>query len=226
MSCGMPRGADRRSPAPSVGHLRRLLLELVDERQHVGPAEVRLSLSVPSTLRSTRSILVTRAVELAGEDREAAVDREVGVVDAGAVRRRRSSTAASSSAGRGSRAACSASATTIADLPSGVKYMLYGSSTAIAVPGLAGLGSIGVRLPSVRPSALLATQSVRRSHDGTTCCGLRPTLKVSTTLSVAGSITETVVGAQVGHVDARQVARDAPGSAGRRRSRCRGWSDR
>ena len=32
-----------------------------------------------------------------------------------------------------------ASATTIADLPSGVKYMLYGSSTVTDVPGLAGL---------------------------------------------------------------------------------------
>ena len=50
-----------------------------------------------------------------------------------------------SSAGRGSRVACSASATTIADLPSGVKYMLYGSSTAIDAPGLPVFGSIGVR---------------------------------------------------------------------------------
>ena len=83
-------------------------------------------------------------------------------------------------------------------MPSGVQYMLYGSSTAIDLPGLPVLGSIGVRLPSVRPSALLATQSVRRSQDGTTCCGLTPTLKVSITFSVSGSITETVLAARLG----------------------------
>ena len=82
-----------------------------------------------------------------------------------------------------------ASATTIASLPSGVKYMLYGSSTAIGLPGLPVFGSIGIRLPLVVFSALLATQSVFRSHDGTTCCGLRPTLKRPTTLNVAGSMT-------------------------------------
>ena len=53
-------------------------------------------------------------------------------------------------------------------------------------------GSIGVRLPSVRPSALLVTQSVFRSHDGTTCWGSMPTGNVSTTCIVAGSITDTV----------------------------------
>ena len=84
-----------------------------------------------------------------------------------------------------------ASATTTANFPSGVKYMLYGSSTGIALPGLPVRGSMGVRLPSVRPSALLVTQRVLRSHDGTTCCGLMPTLKRSTTLRVAGSITQT-----------------------------------
>src|SRR5450631_134844 len=83
------------------------------------------------------------------------------------------------------------SATMIADLPSGEKYMLYGSSTGSGVPGLPVLGSTGVRLPSVRPSALLATNNVCRSHDGTTCCGLTPTLNLSTTLNVAGSITYT-----------------------------------
>ena len=77
----------------------------------------------------------------------------------------------------------------IADLPSGEKYMLYGSSTAIGLPGLPDLGSTGVRLPLVVFSALFATHSVRRSHDGTTCCGLRPTLNLSTSLKVAGSIT-------------------------------------
>src|SRR5678816_3502681 len=70
-----------------------------------------------------------------------------------------------------------ASATTIASCPSGVKYMLYGSSTLIGVPGLPVSGSIGVRLPRVVFSALLATHSVFKSHDGTTCCGLTPTLK-------------------------------------------------
>src|SRR5512144_857772 len=94
-----------------------------------------------------------------------------------------------------------ASATTIADLPSGVEYMLYGSSTAIALPGLPVAGSIGIRLPSLRPSALFATHSVRRSHDGTTCCGLMPTLNLSTTVFVAWSITDT------SHVDALPVVR-------------------
>ena len=85
-----------------------------------------------------------------------------------------------------------ASATTIAYLPSGDQYRLYGSSTGTDLPGLPVRGSIGVRLPSVRPSALFATHSVFRSHDGTMCCGSMPTLKVSTTLSVAGSITVTL----------------------------------
>ena len=82
-----------------------------------------------------------------------------------------------------------ASATTIADLPSGVKYMLYGSSTGIGLPGLPVRGSTGVRLPSVRPSALLVTHSVRMSHEGTMCCGPMPTLKRSTTFIAAGSTT-------------------------------------
>src|SRR6185312_8168097 len=84
-----------------------------------------------------------------------------------------------------------ASATTMALLPSGVKYMLYGSSTAMGAPGLPVMGSIGVRVPLLVPSALLVTQSVFRSHDGTTCCGLSPTLNLSTTAYVAGSITYT-----------------------------------
>ena len=66
----------------------------------------------------------------------------------------------------------------MAYLPSGVKYMLYGSSTGMDLPGRPVFGSIGVRLPSVRPSALLVTHSVLRSYEGTTCCGLWPTLKV------------------------------------------------
>ena len=91
-----------------------------------------------------------------------------------------------------------ASATLIAYLPSGVKYMLYGSSTTTDCPGLPVFGSIGVSVPSVVPSALLVTHSVVRSHDGTTCCGLRPTLNVSTTCIVAGSITDTVLPARLG----------------------------
>ena len=84
-----------------------------------------------------------------------------------------------------------ASATTIAERPSGVKYMLYGSSTGIALPGLPVSGSTGVRLPSVRPSALLVTHSVRMSCDGTMCCGPMPTLKRSTTFIAFGSTTKT-----------------------------------
>ena len=77
-----------------------------------------------------------------------------------------------------------ASATTIADLPSGEKYMLYGSSTGIALPALPVRGSTGVTLPTFVFSALFATHSVRMSHDGTTCCGFKPTRNLSTTASV------------------------------------------
>src|SRR5439155_26460340 len=86
----------------------------------------------------------------------------------------------------------------MAYLPSGEKYMLYGSSTAIDLPALPVSGSIGVKLPSVRPSALFATHSVFRSHAGTTCCGLTPTLNVSTTFSVAGSMTDTLLSTRFG----------------------------
>src|SRR5262245_12407760 len=88
-----------------------------------------------------------------------------------------------------------ASATLTADLPSGVKYMLYGSSTTTDGPGLPVFGSTGVSVPLVVPSALFVTQSVLRSHDGTTCCGFNPTLNVSTTCIVAGSMTDTVLSA-------------------------------
>src|SRR5882672_2017452 len=91
-----------------------------------------------------------------------------------------------------------ASATTIADEPSGEKYMLYGSSTSTALPGLPVFGSIGVSVPSVRPSALLVTHSVVRSHDGTMCCGLMPTLNLSITFIVAGSITYTSLDCRLG----------------------------
>src|ERR1700704_3374749 len=79
----------------------------------------------------------------------------------------------------------------MAERPSGVKYMLYGSSTATGGPGLPVTGSIGVSVPSVRCSALLVTHRVVRSQEGTTCCGFTPTGNLSTTLSVAGSITGT-----------------------------------
>ena len=76
--------------------------------------------------------------------------------------------------------------------------MLYGSSTVTGCPGLPVFGSIGVSVPSVVPSALLVTQSVLRSYDGTTCCGFRPTSNVSTTCIVAGSMTDTVLPARFG----------------------------
>jgi hypothetical protein len=50
-------------------------------------------------------------------------------------------------------------------------------STSTDGPGLPVIGSIGVSVPSLRRSALFATQSVFKSHDGTTCCGFTPTLK-------------------------------------------------
>src|SRR2546421_12830887 len=56
---------------------------------------------------------------------------------------------------RKSRRLCR-SATTIAARPSGVKYRLYGSSTGMAAPGLAVLGSIGVKLPLLRRGAVFA----------------------------------------------------------------------
>src|SRR5439155_14035037 len=87
---------------------------------------------------------------------------------------------------RKSRRAC-ASATTIIERPSGVKYMLYGSATGSEVPGRLVRGSIGVRLPP-----LLLTHSVRMSQDGTTCCGWTPVGNMSTTENVDGSITLTV----------------------------------
>src|SRR5690349_9896924 len=85
----------------------------------------------------------------------------------------------------------SASSTTIALLPSGEKYMLYGSWTGTSLPGLPVLGPIGVRVPMLVRSALLVTQSVCISHEATTSCGLRPTLYLSMTLYVFGSMTYT-----------------------------------
>ena len=54
---------------------------------------------------------------------------------------------------------CLASATTMAYCPSGVKYMLYGSSTPMFGPGGPVRGLIGVRLLA----RSLVTYSVRRS---------------------------------------------------------------
>src|SRR5690242_7921785 len=68
----------------------------------------------------------------------------------------------------------------------------------MALPGLPVVGSMGVRLPSVRPSALLVTQSVLRSHEGTTCCGPIPTRNRSTTLRVCGSMTYTSCDCRLG----------------------------
>ena len=102
-----------------------------------------------------------------------------------------------------------ASATTIADLPSGEKYMLYGIVDRDRLAGLAGLRidrASGCRCFVF--SALFATHSVRRSHDGTTCCGLRPTLNLSTTCERRRIDHVDVVGLDVRHVDARQVAGD------------------
>ena len=87
--------------------------------------------------------------------------------------------------------------------------------------GLAGRGSIGVRLPSVRPSALLVTHSVRRSHEGTMCCGPMPTGSGRPPSSPAGRPPRRRR-AQVGHVDALEVAlhgrAELAGGVSRRRS--------
>ena len=58
-------------------------------------------------------------------------------------------------------------------------------------PGFAVFGLIGVTLPFTRFSALFTTQSVFRSQDGTTCCGLTPVRNRPTTFMSAGSITVT-----------------------------------
>src|SRR4051794_33763709 len=80
------------------------------------------------------------------------------------------------------------SATTIADEPSGVKYRLYGSSTAIGLPGVPVDASIGTTLLP----RLSSTHRVRRSYDGTMCCGSRAVLNDRSTVRVAWSITVTV----------------------------------
>src|SRR4051794_7739756 len=88
----------------------------------------------------------------------------------------------------------SRSATTIAYLPSGVKYMLYGSATGIVRPNFPVLGLIVVTL---LPSSF-STYKVFRSHDGTTCCGSAPTECVTITRWVVGLMTLTVLESEFG----------------------------
>src|SRR5215831_14149062 len=82
----------------------------------------------------------------------------------------------------------SASATTIAFLPSGVKYRLYGSATGTGGPGLPVFGLIGVRL---LPSVSL-THSTEPFQDGVMWLGCPPTAKVLMILKVCGLISLTV----------------------------------
>ena len=132
-----------------------------------------------------------------------------------------------------------ASATTIASLPSGVKYMLYGSSTAIALPGLPVFGidrrqaALGRVLGVVGDPERL---QVPRRHD---------VLRVEADLEAVDDLEGRrvddvdVVRLQVGNVDARQraarrlaqlagagvaveVARDRSPAACRGRCRSRG----
>ncbi len=76
----------------------------------------------------------------------------------------------------------------MAEVPSGVKYMLYGSTTGIAGPGWPVFGSIGTR----SWLSLSVMYSVWRSHDGTQCCGRCPTSKWSTISIESWSMTSTV----------------------------------
>src|SRR3954470_1529541 len=131
--------------------------------------------------------------ELARDQGGAAVGRVVHVVDARAlghiqggqqphaVRPRKSSSRR-------------ASATTIARRPSAVKYRLYGSDTGTGRPGRPLRGSIGVRL---LPRSLV-THSVRRSHEGVTCCGCSPVAKCLTMRPLRWSISSTVFDPELG----------------------------
>ena len=58
--------------------------------------------------------------------------------------------------------------------PANVRWLVLAEALRLSAIG-AVIGLIGVRLPLVVFSALFATQSVFRSHDGTTCCGFSPT---------------------------------------------------
>src|SRR5437763_8387627 len=80
-----------------------------------------------------------------------------------------------------------ASATEIAYVPSGVKYMLYGSITGIGAPGRPVFGSNGSRW---LPTSSVA-YSVCMSYDGTTCWSSRPAGYFAITANVLGSITQT-----------------------------------
>src|SRR3954469_148160 len=101
-----------------------------------------------------------------------------------------------------------ASAITIACLPSGLKYRLYGSSTRTERPGLPVRGSIGVSMLPL----LSLTHSVLRSHEGTTCCGCAGTGKLLTTLNVRGSRTSTELLPRLGTYTSGRAVRAAPES--------------
>ena len=75
----------------------------------------------------------------------------------------------------------------MAAVPSGVKYMLYGSATGIRAPGSPVRGSIGVM---VFPTSSVAYR-VCMSQEGTTCWTSVPAGNLPTTWKVAGSITHT-----------------------------------
>ena len=143
------------------------------------------------------------ARELAGEDRVAAVDREIGVIDARAARHVDRVLQLPSSVGSRKSSRFIASATTIADLPSGEKYMLYGSSTGIALPGLPVFGSIGITLPLVRVLRVVRDPQraqVPRRHD---------VLRIEADLELADDLERR----RIDHVDVV-----ATGGAARRRA--------
>jgi hypothetical protein len=142
----------------------------------------------PTTFFSAEVDLREPLGELAGEDGVAAVHGEVGVVDAGAARR--------------VDVVTMLHRLRIAEVEPLLGLLDHDGVLAVGreihvvrvvhrdvLAGLARLrvdrreGSLVVR------SALLVTQSVCMSHDGTTCCGLRPTLYLSMTVKVLGSIT-------------------------------------
>ena len=147
------------------------------------------------------------------------------MVDALALRAPRSSTASPSSAGSRKSSRLSASATTIADLPSGVKYMLYGSSTTMVLPGLPVVGSIGVRLPSVPALRVVGHPErlqVPRGHH---------VLRVDADREAVhhlhgGGIDHGTRRCPAGWARRRAAARPRPpGSSCPTGSRCRGWRD-
>ena len=160
------------------------------------------------------------ALELAGDDDVAAVDGEVGVVHARAVG---TSSELSTAIVCGSRKSSRlrASATMIADLPSGVKYMLYGSSTLIGSPGLPVCGSIGVSEPSDVPSALFVTHSVLQVVGRHDVLRVEPDREGVDHLVGRRVDDRDRVRRAVGHVDARQRALRGRAEHVRLRRRCR-----